>query len=98
MEDWRGRREDMSAQLRMNAVGADYHIGFGNGAIREPHTRAFLILLEGDGAVAGTHDPRRQMRREKLDEISAVHAEAGTPAGRIGDLDRRDRRTVVAKV
>ena len=82
----------------MDAVRADHHIGFGDGAVREAHARALLVLVEADRAVAGVHHPGREVRREQLDKVGAVHAEAGIPAGGVGDLDRRDRRAIVAKV
>ena len=88
----------MGAQLRVDAVGADHHVGFRDGAVCEANARARLVLLESDRAVAGAHDSGRQVRGEELDKIRAVHAEARVPAGGVGDLDGRDRRAIVAKV
>ncbi len=82
----------------MNAVGGHDDVRLGAGAIREPHARRVAVLLETHGAVAGAHHTRGQTGGEQVDEVGAVHAEDGVPAGRVGHLDRGDGRAVMAQV
>src|SRR5262245_14121123 len=44
------------------------------------------------------YDPSRQRMREECDKVGAMHAERGVPTRGIRNLDRRDRRPVVAEV
>jgi hypothetical protein len=92
------RRENERAQLGVDAVGADHDVGLDHGTVLEAHARAPTLLLEAHRAVAGAHHARGQACGQQVDEIRAVHAEAGIPAARVGHLHRGDRRTVVAEV
>ena len=59
MEDRLRRREDVGAQLGVDAVGGDHDVGLGGGAVGEADAGYVAVLLEADGAVAGVDDARR---------------------------------------
>ena len=98
MEHRLRRREDVGAQLGVDAVGGDDNVGLGGGAVGEADAGDVAVLLEADGAVAGVDDAGGQVGGEEIDEVGAVHAEGRVPARGVGDLHRRDRRAVVAEV
>src|SRR6516164_5480815 len=77
----------------MNAVGSNDDI-----AIGERHVRAIADLLNANTTMPGAHHALRQRRGQYLDEVSAVHPECRVPAQRVGDLNRSDRRAVVAEI
>ena len=54
--------------------------------------------VKPDATVAGMHDACRQRLGQEFDEVGAVHAEGGVPAGSVRHLHRRDRRPVVAEI
>ena len=62
------------------------------------HPRDVAFLREARHTVAGKHYALRQPLRQELDEVGAVHAEGGIPAGSVRHLHRRDRRPVVAEI
>ena len=55
-------------------------------------------LLETGAPMAGVDHALGQRLRQEPDEVGAVHAECGVPAGRIRYLDRRDRASVLTKI
>jgi hypothetical protein len=82
----------------VDAVGGNHDVGLGGGAVGEFDAGHFVVLLEADGTVAGMDDAGGQVGSEEIDEVGAVHAEGGVPAGGVRHLHRGDRRAVVAKV
>ena len=81
MKDRLRGREDVGAQLGVDAVGGDHDVGLGDGAVGEFDAGHVGVLLEADRAVAGVDDPGGQVGGEEIDEVGAVHAEGGVPAG-----------------
>ena len=88
----------MRAKLGVDAIRSDHDLGLGAGAVGELDAGQLAFLLEADGTVAGVHDACGQVGGEEIDEVGAVHAEGGVPAGAVRDLDRSDRRPVMTKI
>ena len=82
----------------MDAVRRDHHVALRDRAVREAHSRNVAVLRKAARAMAGVHDAGRQGARQDVDEIRAMHAEGGVPAGGVRDLHRRDLRAVVAQI
>ncbi len=88
----------MRSQFGVDAICAHDDIGFGDGAIGERDASRVAVLCEADATVAGVHDLCRQGARKKFDEVGAMHPECGIPARGVRNLDRCDRRSVMAKI
>ena len=88
----------MGPQLGVDTVGADHHVGLGDGAVGELHAGDLRGLLEADRAVTGADDAGGQTRSEKLDVVGAVHAKTGIPPRGVGHLNWGDRSAVVAEI
>src|SRR3954453_15752944 len=82
----------------MDTVGCDDHIGFRRSSVAERTSRLFAGLLEWGATMAGVQCTFGKRIGQHLHEVGAVHSKRRVPAGGVRYLDRRDGRSVVAKI
>ncbi len=90
--------DDIFLQNRLDAVGRDDDIGLGHVAVGELQSRRRIVLFEPDAAVAGADRARRQGRRQRAEQIGAMHSIHAVPAARVGREDRADDGAVHAAI